>query len=107
ISFNGTDRFWLALYAPRTSALDALLPQPYLRRVVFRLPHALHPKPKLHAWVLGLDLDGRVVADLQYAGDGGFGPVTSARQFGEVLYLGSLSDTAIGRLPLSAISAAP
>ncbi|WP_370306742.1 SMP-30/gluconolactonase/LRE family protein [Sinimarinibacterium flocculans] len=107
ISFNGSDRFWLALYAPRTSALDALLPRPYLRRVIFRLPHALHPKPKLHGWVLGLDLDGNVVADLQYAGDGAFGPVTSVEQAGDTLYLGSLSDTAIGRLPLSALTGAP
>lgn len=101
ISFNGEDRFWLALYAPRTPALDALLPRPDLRRVVFRLPDALHPKPKLHAWVLGLDLDGRVVADLQYAGPGAFGPVTSAKQMADHLYLGSLNDTAIGRLRLA------
>jgi sugar lactone lactonase YvrE len=101
ISFNGKDRFWLALYAPRTPALDMLLPRPDLRRVIFRLPHALHPKPKLHGWVLGLDLDGRVVADLQYAGEGAFGPVTSAKQAGDMLYLGSLSDTAIGRLRLA------
>jgi sugar lactone lactonase YvrE len=101
ISFNGKDRFWLALYAPRTPALDALLPRPRLRRVIFRLPHAMHPKPKLHGWVLGLGLDGRVVADLQYAGRDAFGPVTSARQMGDMLYLGSLSDTAIGRLRLA------
>lgn len=107
ISFNGRDRFWLALYAPRTQALDMLLPRPYLRRVIFRLPHALHPKPKLHAWVLGLDLDGRVVTNLQSTGDGSFGPVTSVKQAGDALYLGSLSDTAIGRLPLSAIPQTP
>ncbi|MES0872607.1 SMP-30/gluconolactonase/LRE family protein [Sinimarinibacterium thermocellulolyticum] len=107
ISFNGSDRFWLALYAPRTAALDALLPQPYLRRVIFRLPHWFHPEPKLHAWVLGLDLDGRIVADLQYAGEDTFGPVTSVKQAGDALYLGSLGDTAIGRLPLSAIPTAP
>jgi sugar lactone lactonase YvrE len=107
ISFNGKDRFWLALYAPRTAALDALLPEPALRRVIFRLPHGLHPKPKLHAWVLGLDLDGRVVADLQDPGDGAFGPVTSVKQAGDALYLGSLSDTAIGRLPLNAIPPTP
>ncbi len=107
ISFNGKDRFWLALYAPRTPALDALLPQPALRRIVFRLPDFLHPKPKLHGWVLGFDLDGRVVANLQYAGDGAFGPVTSVKQRGDTLYLGSLSDTAIGRLRLADLPPTP
>ncbi len=107
ISFNGSDRFWLALYAPRTSALDALLPNPALRKILFRLPKFMQPGPAMHGWVLGLDLDGRVVADLQDKQRGAYAPITSAEQFGDALYLGSLSAPAIGRLPLTAIPSPP
>ena len=78
ITFNGRDRFWLAIYAPRTAALDALLPRPFLRKMIFRLPESLQPGPGMHAFVLGLDLDGNVVANLQYKGEGACAPVTSA-----------------------------
>lgn len=103
ISYNDKGQFWLALYAPRTAALDALLPKPGLRRIVFRLPQFLQPGPARHGWVLGLDVDGKVVANLQYKGKGAYAPITSAEQHGDHLYLGSLTDTAIGRLALSAI----
>ncbi|MEQ1438519.1 SMP-30/gluconolactonase/LRE family protein [Fontimonas sp. SYSU GA230001] len=103
LSYNDKGQFWLALYAPRTAALDALLPKPDLRRIVFRLPDFLQPGPAHHGWVLGLDLDGKVVANLQYKGRGAYAPITSVEQHGDALYLGSLTDTAIGRLPLSAI----
>lgn len=103
ISYNDKGQFWLALYAPRTSALDALLPNPNLRKIVFRLPSFMQPGPARHGWVLGLDLEGKVVANLQYKGEGAYSPITSAEQFGDALFLGSLTDTAIGRLSLTDI----
>lgn len=103
LSYDGEGRIWVALYAPRQSLLDALLPRPYLRKLVFRLPEFLHPAPVHHAWVLGFDLDGRLVADLQYRGDGAYAPITSVERAGEMLYMGSLTATAIGRLPLAAV----
>lgn len=104
INFNGRDRFWLALYTPRIEALDQLLPNPQLRKILFRLPQALQPAPVMHGWVLGLDLDGKVVADLQYVGEDAYAPITSAVQSGDTLYLGSLLAPAIGRLSLSAVA---
>ena len=86
---------------PRTAALDALLPRPFLRKMIFRLPESLQPGPGMHAFVLGLDLDGNVVANLQYKGEGAFAPVTSAIEVGEYLYLGSLSAPGIGRIRLA------
>ncbi len=102
INFNGRDRYWLALYTPRIAALDHALSQPRLRKILFRLPKALQPAPTMHGWVLGLDLDGKVVADLQYANEKAYAPITSAVQHGEHLYLGSLIAPAIGRLPVPA-----
>ncbi|MDD3762408.1 MAG: SMP-30/gluconolactonase/LRE family protein [Nevskiales bacterium] len=102
ISFNGRNRFWLALYSPRIEQLDALLPHPALRKIVFRLPDFLHPKPPRHSFALGLDTDGKVIANLQYRGDDAYSPITSVREFGPWLFFGSLTEPAIGRLPLHA-----
>lgn len=101
ISFNGKDRFWVAIYAPRTPDLDALLPKPELRKIVFRLPRFLHPAPAMHAFVLGFDLDGKLVANLQYKGTDVYAPITSVEQHKDWLYFGSLSYPAMGRIRLS------
>src|SRR5260370_23040237 len=43
ISSNGRDTFWLALVNRRDAALDSMLPHPFLRKVVMRLPSFLQP----------------------------------------------------------------
>ena len=101
ITFNGRDRFWVALFAPRNAMLDATLPYPFLRTVIARLPKFLMPSPKRQAFILGLDLDGKVVEQYQYAGKDAYGPITSVREHEGVLFLGSLSDTAVGRIALA------
>jgi hypothetical protein len=68
--------------------------------VIAKLPAFLQPRPKRHAFVLGLDTDGKVVANLQYAAEDAFAPITSVREHGQYLYFGSLTYPAIGRLPL-------
>ena len=98
ITFNGRDTYWLALYGPRTADLDQLLPQPFLRKIIYRLPDAVQPAPAKHGIVIGLNLDGEVVANLQAQGPDSFAPVTSVRQHGEWLYLGSLSAPSIARV---------
>ncbi len=105
ITFNGTDRFWVALYAPRDALLDKLGPIPFLRAVIARLPMSWLPVGGRQGFVLGLDLDGKVVEQYRYAGKGAFGPVTSVREHDGMLYLGSLDDTAIGRVPLADLRA--
>lgn len=104
ITFNGRDTFWLALYAPRTDTLDALLPHPFLRRMVWRLPKAVQPGPVMHGYALGLDLDGGVAVNLQDASAGAFAPITSVREGADYLYFGSLSAPSLARLPLSALA---
>jgi sugar lactone lactonase YvrE len=90
--------FWVALYSPRVKALDELAPYPFLRQVVFRLPMWLQPQPAHHAFALGIDQRGRVVANLQHAAPEAFAPVTSVREHGGWLWLGSLSQDALGRI---------
>jgi sugar lactone lactonase YvrE len=108
ISYSGHGRFWLACAAPRDPLLDKLAGDVFMRKLISRLPAALQPKPKRHGIAIGLDLEGKVIANLQYAGADAYSPVTSVREFGPWLYFGSLTEKAIGRLPLRvAIAEAP
>ena len=91
--------FWLALFAPRDPMVDRLMPHPWLRKVVARLPLFVQPAPARHAFVLGIDPTGRVVHNLQDASPDSFAPITSVREHRGVLYLGSLERDAIGRVP--------
>jgi len=100
LSSNGRDTYWLALFTTRNPVLDALSDWPSLRKVAYRLPAFLQPKPAPYAFVLGLSLDGEVVHNLQHPGPDSFHPVTSVEEAGGRLYLGSLERDAFGALDL-------
>lgn len=100
ISGNGNGTFWVALFAPRNQALDAMSDKPLLRELVFRLPEFMQPQPARHAFVLGLDENGQVTHNLQHKGSGAFSPVTSVEQAGDRLYLGSLTADSFAVFPL-------
>ncbi len=101
ITFNGRDRFWLALVSPRSSLLDSLSERPFWRTVIARLPAFLQLKPAVRAHVVGLDLEGKVIEQYQDPSAKAFGPVTSVIEHNGALYLGSLSDSAIAHVLLS------
>lgn len=103
LSFNGSNRFWVAMAAPRNAQLDAAAGKPWLRRLIARLPGFLRPAPARRSFVLGFDLDGKLVANLQYAGRDAYAPITSVEEHGPWLYFGSLSENAIARLPLNTV----
>jgi hypothetical protein len=91
---------WVTLASPRDAALDVLLRRPpVLRRLLARIPERWQPGPKRTAWVLGIDDTGRIAADLQAPGEN-YSFVTGAVEVDGVLYVGSLSERAIGVLPL-------
>ncbi|MBK5553101.1 SMP-30/gluconolactonase/LRE family protein [Pseudomonas sp. TH03] len=101
LAFNGHDRFWVALYAPRNKLLDATAPHPFIRKMIVRALSVL-PKPvEKRAFALGLDLDGKVIANLQDASDGNYSPITTVREYGDWLYFGSLKAQHMARLPLA------
>ena len=104
LSFNGLDTVWIALYSPRTPDLDKMLPYPVLRKIIYRLPKFLHPKPPMHAFVAGFGLDGKLKYNLQYKGEGVYAPITSVEQLGDWLYLGSLSYPALGKIKLADVT---
>jgi hypothetical protein len=60
------------------------------------------PKPvEKRGFVLGLDLDGKVIANLQDGSEGNYSPITTAREYGDWLYFGSLKASHMARLPLA------
>jgi sugar lactone lactonase YvrE len=100
VSSNGRDTFWLALVSPRKPDVDAvLLPNPFLRKIIVRLPEALLPAAENYGFVLGLDMEGRVVHNLQDP-SASYAQITSVQEHEGMLYLGSLVEDEIGRLPV-------
>jgi sugar lactone lactonase YvrE len=102
ISSNGRDKFWLALVNRRDPILDTLMPYPFLRKVVMRLPNFLQPNIKRYALVLGLDTVGHVVQNLQDPSRECFAQISNVVEHKGMLYFGSIGESAIGRL--SAVS---
>ncbi|QXN95691.1 SMP-30/gluconolactonase/LRE family protein [Nocardia iowensis] len=87
---------WITLPAARNSLLDRLLPLPgLLRRIVWALPEWVQPKPAKTIWVMAVDFDGKVVHDLQTEGTN-FAMVTGVVERAGTLYLGSLTESAVG-----------
>ncbi len=99
ITFNGQDRFWVAIYAPRTPIADRLAPYPALRKAVARALRFLPSPVKPQAFALAFDADGKLVANLQYDGKDAYFPITSVREHPNgYLYFGSLAMESIGRI---------
>ena len=90
----------LALVTPRDAVLDRLLPHPFLRKVVARLPKLLQPAPKRFAFVLALDVNGRVVENLQDGSKECYAQIANVVERNGMLYFGSIGEAAIGRIAL-------
>jgi len=102
ISYNEAGIFWVAMMSPRNTLLEGLSKQPFLRKVIARVPPALMPRPHNYSFILGVDHNGDVVYNLQDP-KGGFAQITSIQQFGDKLYLGSLMEPAMGIFDLSVL----
>ena len=97
ISSNGKGKFWLALFTVRNKAVDKLHPFPFLKAQMSKLPKALWPKPKPYGLVLALDEQGKIIQSLHEPTGRHLKEITSAREYGGYLYLGSLHNDRIGK----------
>lgn len=100
ISSNGRDRFWLALVTPRQALFDRMLPYPFMRKMVARLPRFMQPAPKRYSFVLGLDPQGRVVENLQNGSPDCYSEIANVVEHNGALYFGSIGEDSVGRFPL-------
>ena len=90
ITYNGKDRFWVAMPSLRAT-LDFMADKPWLRRMISWIPdHVIHANTDSYSFVVGLDMEGRVIANLQDS-ERGFADTTSAVECHGALYLGSLT----------------
>lgn len=100
VSSNRQGTFWVAMATPRKSLVDAMHPYPFLKNALARLPRSLWPKPVRYGLVLGLGEDGQVALSLHDPGGERVHMVTSVEQRGDHLYLGSLTNDRIARVPV-------
>lgn len=91
-------RFWVGLFKPRNPAADSLAEQPFLRKVLLRLPRFLLPLGESYGHVFAIDEDGRVTASLQDP-SGRYPEATGATETADRLYIHSLHAHGIGWLP--------
>ena len=101
ISSNRKDKFWLAVVTPRDKTLDMLLPRPFLRKAILRLPSFLQPAPKRYSFVLAFDVNGKVVENLQDPNkETCYAEIANVVEHDGSLYFGSIGENTVGRYRL-------
>ncbi|MBT5518170.1 MAG: SMP-30/gluconolactonase/LRE family protein [Rhodobiaceae bacterium] len=94
---NGS--FWLAVVSARADELDALVPAPFMRKVVWRILQLTGGSPaQQHSYAVKLDANGKPLVSLE-DDSGHIYMMTSVLERDAKLYLGSLTNHAIGVLP--------
>lgn len=96
----GDGTYWIALASPRVAIAEKLLPHPMLRRVAAVLPTRWQPQPLRYTIAALVDGDGTVLRAL-HGPSGRYVMTTGIRQHGNTLWLGSLTEPAIARVPLT------
>lgn len=97
VTSAGGGVFWVALYGPRSALKDRAMSTPWLRQVAARIPGAGLTRTRRHGMAVAFNHLGQVLHFLDDPG-GAYAPVTTVQEHGGSLYLGSLSEDAIGRV---------
>ena len=101
MSSAGDGTYWIAFPSPRLPLVDRLMPHPAPRRVAARLPDRLQPAAQRYGLVARLDAGGLITQSL-HGPSGSYREIVGVRQHDGWLYLGSLYETAVGRVPVPA-----
>jgi len=94
--------YWLALSAPRNPDVENLQTNPFIRKILMRLPKGLlsHPKPVKYGFIIKLNHRGEIIRSIQDpSGEHAF-MLTSASEYQGNLYLGSIGSSAIKKMSL-------
>jgi len=95
----GDGTYWVALPSPRVPIEERLLPHPRIRRFASLLPDRVLPQPRRYGLVARIDGEGKVLRTL-HGPVGSYRMITGVRQHGDQLWLGSLHEATVGRVPL-------
>jgi sugar lactone lactonase YvrE len=90
-------RYWVGLVSPRRGILDMLSTWPRMRAAIQRLPAFMRPDAVRYAHLLSIDATGKVLASLQH--DSRYGFVTGALETTDHLFVTSLKEPVLGRIP--------
>ncbi len=99
VSAVGDGTYWIALPSARLPVLERSLPDPGSRRMADLPPGAATPRPARYGLVALVDSDGDVLRTL-HGPSGRFRMITGVRQQGDVLWLGSLTESGVARVLL-------
>jgi 2-keto-4-pentenoate hydratase/2-oxohepta-3-ene-1,7-dioic acid hydratase in catechol pathway/sugar lactone lactonase YvrE len=93
--------YWVAFPSPRLAFVDRMMPHPAPRRIAARLPERLQPAAQRYGLVARIGPDGAILQTL-HGPAGSYREIVGVRQHNGWLYLGSLAETAVGRVQLTA-----
>lgn len=65
INRNADGTFWVGLVSPRSDLADAISNQPFLRKMVMRLPAFMRPAAQRYGFVVKIDESGEILETLQ------------------------------------------
>jgi len=103
VSSNREGIFWVALPSLRIPFLDRIHPMPVLKNWLIKLPDWMKPKVIPYGFVLALNEQGEIVRSLHDTSGKYLQEITSVEQVGPLLYLGTLHNDRIGRLPVKGL----
>ena len=90
----------MALFTIRNEAADKLHPFPSRKNLLSKVPPALWPQPNPYGLVIELDAQGNIIQSLHDPTGNHLKEITSAQEYGDYLYLGSLHNDRIGKYKL-------
>lgn len=96
---QGDGTYWMAFASPRVPS-EALMPYPFLRKVVWRLGPAVRPAPIHRGMLVQFDGEGTILRTLQDP-QGRIGITTGGRIVGDQFYVMTLDSPWFGRMPVS------
>jgi 2-keto-4-pentenoate hydratase/2-oxohepta-3-ene-1,7-dioic acid hydratase in catechol pathway/sugar lactone lactonase YvrE len=95
----GDGGYWVAFPSPRLPFVDRMMPYPASRRVAARLPERLQPAAQRYGLVARVGAGGAIIQSL-HGPAGTYREIVGVREHDGWLYLGSLAETAVGRVPV-------
>ena len=98
---QGDGTYWLAFASPRVPS-EALMPYPFLRKIIWRLGPSVRPAPIHRGMLMQFDGDGKVLRTVQDP-EGRLGITTGGKVVNGLLYVMTLDSPWFARLPVAPI----
>ncbi|WP_319545130.1 SMP-30/gluconolactonase/LRE family protein [Ruegeria conchae] len=99
IKAQGDGTYWMAFASPRVPA-EKLMPNPFLRKLIWRLGPKVRPAPIHRGMLVQFDGDGTILRTLQDP-QGRLGITTAGQAAGDQFYVMTLDSPWFGRMPIA------